>query len=112
MLKLMYKKAIKTDSDIVVCRAYYFWNGKMFSEDVVQVLPKKEVFNYRDLPDKIFSFTHCCVWNKLYKKKFLVDNGMKFRNLKHGEDLAFVNKSLIIAKSISVLPYKLVTYFC
>ncbi|EHJ02135.1 CDP-glycerol:poly(glycerophosphate) glycerophosphotransferase [Clostridium sp. DL-VIII] len=56
--------------------------------------------------NKEVEFTNNIIaWNKLYSKKFLIENSIYFdENLRYGEDRTFVMKSYVCAKSIHVIP--------
>ena len=69
MLEKMYEKAVLNDSDIVMC-GY----KNVFSNNVEIVNLKEEILNNQT--SKLFSTV--MVWDKLYKKEFLLNSGIKF----------------------------------
>ena len=73
-------------------------------------LPKKQSFHYRELKDNIFTFSHTCAWNKLYRSSFIKKNKLRFQDLPNTNDLYFVCMSIILANKISYLPKCLYTY--
>ena len=103
LLKKMYRKAKETDSDIVVSNINYNFKELSF-------LTNKDVFNYKDLPDHIFLGIRSCVWDKMYKRDFLLKNNLAFNRLRHGEDVYFVNRSVILADKITSIHDILVNY--
>lgn len=110
MLKEMYNKAVKTNSDIVVCNGDHNVDGvntKVLAHIDYRRLTGKEVFNYKDIPENIFQFTVCCAWNKMFKKSFLIKNNIRFPKLRIGEDQYFVHVALVNAERISVIVDKL-----
>lgn len=58
----------------------------------------------------IFSITTPAPWNKLYNRKFIIDNKLKFQNTKIANDLSFFKKSFFLAKSIYSLDASLINY--
>ena len=113
LLEKMYKKAAKTDSDIVICHSNTRIGTKTFDLSYGlndNYIPKKDVFSYKDIPEQIFLLTNGEVWDKLYRRKFLIENNIKFFPLKNTEDTFFCYYSLILAKRISTVKDVLVTY--
>lgn len=47
---------------------------------------------------------HWSVWNKLFRRSFLEDNGITFDRLSMAEDMVFCFKALFLAKEYTVLP--------
>ena len=47
---------------------------------------------------------HWSVWNKLYSRKFLVDNGIYFSDMKVAEDMVFCFECLFKAKNYVIVP--------
>lgn len=68
-----------------------------------EFLPKKPVFNYKDMGDYIFGFCVGWAWDKLYKREFIHTRGLKFQEIRSSNDLYFVFSSLVEADSISVV---------
>ena len=56
-------------------------------------------------PDHIFSITNGSAWNKLFKRKFLIEKNLIFLpDVKMYEDVYFIVTSLSLAKSIEKIP--------
>lgn len=113
MLKAMYKKAIETNSDIVLCDSRTIKKGKDIgvSQSINPImLPNKKVFNYKDTPDTIFNITCGQVWDMLFKKDFIVQNKIQFPDLKNTEDIYFCYMSMALAQRITVIFERYVTY--
>ena len=114
LLNIMYKKAVKTNSDIVICHAITVENGKIWSYDMS--LPfghpvDKEVFNRNDIKARILNFTGSEIWDKMFRRKFLIKNRILFPKLAHTEDVAFTPLALLLADRISTVNDFLVTYY-
>lgn len=70
----------------------------------IDKLPEKyfnKTFSADDIKSDIFKFPSTA-WSKLYKREFLINNNIKFQNLKVGEDQIFFFHSMITAKKISI----------
>ena len=51
------------------------------------------------------------LWNKLYRREFLISNGFRFNaSLRRSDDLAFVIPTLLSADSLSSISEELITY--
>ena len=114
-IEKMYSKAINTNSDIVVCGACSYDNNegvysKMPCALVEENLPNKDVFNYHDMPKFIFTSFHNWNWNKLFRKKFIDDNNIRFQEIYRTNDLLFTCKALVLADRITTIKKFLVNY--
>ena len=109
ILEVLYKKALKNNSEITECD---FVEHKSVCVDSVSkkklkikgnFLTKVKVhfgYNYsvKDLGNHMFSLRANC-WNKLYKKELIEKNNIRFRNV-NIEDYFFNLESFLCAKSI------------
>lgn len=115
MLEKMYNKAIDTDADIVICEANRI-EEKSKNVYILQnalrkrYLPDKDVFNYADIKDKIFQLTTAWAWNKLFKKDYIIQENVRFQNLKNINDFYFGYLALLLAKKITTVNDTLVMY--
>lgn len=66
-------------------------------------------FPNRFFKNKLFSY-HTISYNKIYKKEFLLKNGIEFNNAKTGEDQIVFLKTMLLAKHIEILKHDLYTY--
>lgn len=114
-IEKMYNKAKNTNSDIVICAARSFdvitqeYASMPWSLET-KLLPKKEIFNYKDIPDYIFNIAQNWNWNKLYKREFVEKNNIVFQEIYRTNDLLFTCKALVLAEKISVINEELVNY--
>lgn len=113
MLALLVKKAEKSSADITICGAIKFdtqlckdvgenwWlNTKPFSTDVIEA----------DNNCDILLLTESCVWNKLYRRGFVIENELRFQNLKNNNDTAFSLISLCLASIVAYVDRIFVHY--
>lgn len=115
MLDLMWRKAVATHSDIVVCKAFNFdTKTKELSENPFilqnQLLPSKNVFCWQDCAEYFFQLFSGEVWGKLFKKSFLYAHKITFPALQIAEDQVFVFSALLLAQRISVVNKQLIYY--
>lgn len=106
MLELMYNKALADDADICICNAESFNDeaGETCESDFhldTSVVSQKLPFSAEDVKDRVFNFTSSVPWNKLFKTKFIKENGLLFQSVKKTDDLFFVFANLALAKRIT-----------
>lgn len=71
----------------------------------------KGVFSASDVKDRIFQITTGCPWSKLFLRKFVIRNKLRFQNLRNTNDVFFVRMACALASRItSVKGRSLVTY--
>lgn len=114
-LEKMYLQSEKTGADICVCgaRRYDGENKQYISSDVYlnkKKLPKKEVFNKKDMPDQIFNFATNVPWNKMYLKEFIEKHDLKYQAIRQANDTYFTLMSLFLAEKITCVKDILITY--
>ena len=115
MLEKLYNKAINNNLDITICYSQEINDSdkKISNLDYSinkEYLPSKEIFNYKDFTKFIFNFCIGWSWDKLYKREFVIENNLKFQNLRSTNDLFFVFLSLVLADRISILDDILITH--
>lgn len=108
----MYRRGEETDSDMVICQANFLdVDGKktlMKNTLVVNRLPPAEPFS---LPDAgTFLFTNSAVWNKLYRRDFVIGKDIRFQNLSSCNDVAFGVLALAEAARICTVREALYNY--
>lgn len=112
MLEEMVKKAELFGADITICNAVEYDddnNTKSLHKWLVADKVPSEPFNCNDV-DNIFEITQSTIWNKLYRKAFIVDNSISFQNLKSNNDTAFSIISLFLAEKIVCIDRCFVNY--
>ena len=104
-LELMCRKMQRTQADICVCGVCEFvQGGKMYEADgylKTEFIPDKDPFNKFDLRDTIFNFGSNMVWNKMFRRKFLVSHQLRFQEIRQANDTAFVMKAMFAADRIT-----------
>ena len=105
-LLLLCDKKIKEDTEVVIFGAKTL-NEKTGRLRCGQYSCKK--FQNKFLENKLFSY-HTISCNKIYKKEFLLKNGIKFNSTKTGEDQIVFIKTMLFAKNVEILKHDLYTY--
>lgn len=113
-LECMYNKAELKKADICVCGVNEFTNeGKNYEADGylrMDLIPKKDPFDKYNISERFFDFASNVLWNKMYRREFLLENKLHFQNIRQSNDTAFVMLSLYHAKAITCVEKKLVFY--
>lgn len=73
-------------------------------------LPKKRVFSAKDANKNLFYITTGCPWSKMFKREFVIENGLHFQNLVNTNDAFFVRMNMIMAERITTVRKRFVTY--
>jgi glycosyltransferase involved in cell wall biosynthesis len=107
MLQEMYFEAEKHNADIVVCGCKTFNQISKQHQEInwsikSELLPEKNTFSYKDIPNYIFQFCHGWPWDKIYKADFIKKNKFYFQNLRTTNDMFFVFTALVKATTIRV----------
>lgn len=113
MLEKLYDKAEKTDCEICICDGIPLSNVRKTSKRHYlnsRIVPQKEIFSYKDIPDNIFGITTPAPWNMLFRKDFLENNGFEFEGTLRGNDLRFFAETIVSAKRISIVTKVLIYY--
>ena len=114
MLERLYDLIKEKDLDIAMCMPDGFNEEKQvmetfsyFDDGNFTKIPTDRVFNWKDLSP--FSYP-MCVWNKLYKRKFLTENHIDFAEKLDFEDHKVIFGALFHAKRMFFIPEKLYVY--
>ena len=111
-LEKLINKAQKVNADITICRSYRFDDGKdnftIMNWAIKDKFLPQATFCPKEIPSKVFQFCVGWPWDKLYKREFVVNNNLKFQNLRHSNDTFFVLFSLCCATSITIIQDALV----
>ncbi|KZX14728.1 putative glycosyltransferase EpsH [Methanobrevibacter filiformis] len=113
MLEKMYCKSEEFNADIAICKSNAYNNeSKEFFDTpgTLKNIPKKEVFDYKDIKKDVFTFSLGWSWDKLYKSSFVKNNNLNFQDLRSSNDLFFVFTSFVKAKRITTVPEVLATH--
>ncbi|MBR2526676.1 glycosyltransferase family 2 protein [bacterium] len=104
------KAADENNSDIVIYNYDTTTGNKKINFKKNKKLIDKKFFSYKDIPDRIFNIIPPNAFSKLYRRKFLQENNLRFQSLKSCNDSYFALASLILAKQISLLDKVLLHY--
>lgn len=116
MLEKLYKKMEETNADICIFQATYFDNetGQLIYNPKellrTEYLPIKKIFNYKDIPNDIFTITTGAPWNKILRTNFVKEKDLKFQDLKNTNDAYFTFIALVKANAITTLDENLLYY--
>lgn len=110
MLENLYNKAIKTDSDVVMCQAAVYDDSKnemsysdtYYSLDCFDESFDNKVFSAEETKDFLLKI-NVTIWNKLYKKDFLIKINAKFAEDYIYEDLPFFFNTYLRAEKMSIV---------
>jgi len=115
MLEKAFFKARETDADVTI---FDGWILDQTSQEISGpahylnhgFLPDLEIFNFRDVDRSVFRVTNPAPWNKLFKSSFIKENDLTFQTLPNCEDISFTYSALALAKRITTLDQRLITY--
>ena len=115
MLELACAKSDSDDADVCVFRACYLdtATGRVTKADNLlkpAMLPPRVPFSYLDIPDHILNFTSPAPWNKLFRRAFVAENGLRFQELVRANDFLFTKLALVKAERITIVDEYLVYY--
>lgn len=109
----------RTRADVCICmaRSYHEDLGFETAEPAAlrkEFLPalteEKQTFSWRDMPDHIFNTFHNWPWNKMFRRSFVEEKGLKFQEIKRTNDLLFTCSALMEAERLTVVEEELVYY--
>jgi glycosyltransferase involved in cell wall biosynthesis len=108
MLEAMYRKAKKTEADVVVAgkKIVDAETGKLIED---KPLPRRLAWFYRKsfppakIADRLFSFAKAVPWDKLFRRAFVEESQLRFMALPRSNDVYFVDMALALAKRIALV---------
>lgn len=110
-----YYKAKYDMADIVLFEAYRYNVQTQEKEEMNWVLrenliPARCPFSVKDTDNRIYQLTTACPWSKMFRSDFVKKEGLQFQDTKNANDVFFVRSALALAKRITVLKKRLITY--
>lgn len=106
MYKCMYKKAMEDDYDIVECGYYSERKNRKI------MLWNKSMEGKVTFDNRVMMFVSCgFLWSKLYKRKIIIDSGIKFINKIQFEDLDFLSRLYCRIQKVAIVD-KALYYYC
>lgn len=109
MLEKAYNKAKASEADICIFKEDLFTDslekcsGYAYSECLMKELGECDFFSPSELTDAIFSLWNGWAWDKLFRRDFILQTGLKFQNLQSSNDAYFVHAAMASARKISLL---------
>lgn len=113
MLEEMVIKAEKENADVTLCGAYKYDNQLQEDIKINHWLKTENFLDNVIYPEKcknILSITGSCIWNKMYNRKFILDNKLQFQSLPCNNDTAFAIISMCLANKICYVDEVMVHY--
>lgn len=115
LLEKTYNRAKECDADIVMYDAVRFDNntGNIlldFSHLNKTLLPKEEIFTWRDYPEYFFQASGSAPWTQLIRRKCIMDYQIRFQEVYHLDDFFFTYATRLSAERVTILSDKLVYY--
>ena len=115
LLEKAVARAEETNADIVIYKVGRFPDGNL--SQVAVCLDaykkehfKKEIFTYKDNPQKIFNSFQNWAWNKLFRRRFIEEQDIHFQEIQRTNDLLFTGTAMICAQRITLLDEMLYFY--
>ncbi|MDR3063192.1 MAG: glycosyltransferase [Methanobrevibacter sp.] len=106
MCETLFKLIDKTGVDFISCR-YKILSGdkiKRININFLEKYGKCLKFNsILELPEIVYSSANMSIWNKIFRKKFLEDNNIKYNNIRMMEDTGFMADSYMASKNFIIL---------
>lgn len=114
-LERMYLKCEEDEADVCICggRIYDMRTKRLASATHylnLKFLPTKLPFTARDCPDTAFMICNPAPWNKMYRREFILKEGLQFPRFRRGEDLVFVCTAIAVADRITAVDRILINY--
>ena len=114
-LRLMFEQIEEHGAEIAFCGGYTYDckssrdapNPNIFKTGYMDGL---KVISRSEIPNSLFQVTSPAPWNKLYSRKFIIDNELRFQNVSNTNDLYFFVTAFASARSIVCVPDRLVYY--
>lgn len=115
MLETLVARAEADRADVVACRFQTLnsLTGETERADWmlrVDDLPRSLPFAPEDAGDRLFFAFNAAAWNKLFRRDFLMEAGLRFQGLRRTNDAFFTYISLAMARRISYVDEVLVSY--
>ena len=115
MLQTLHAKAVADSADVVISgfRSFDDTTGEEKSQKWAlrsEHLPTATPFAPQDIATHLFYVTNPANWNKLFRREFVADHGIRFQHLKRSNDAYFTFISLAKARRISYIQAELVRY--
>lgn len=114
MLKEAYQKASDANAEICIFKEDLFTDtpdlnmGYPYAVKLMEVLGEKPSFSPSDISEMIFNLWNGWAWDKIFKRQFLLESGIRFQDIKTSEDGFLVHAALVTSKKIAFVNKTLV----
>lgn len=113
-ISTLLQRALETNAQIIIAQSEELKDGNLSPISFalrLDLVPKKDIFNYKDLGEHTFRFCNGWAWDKLYKRDFIESYALRFEHIKSpADDLYFVLISIVRADAISICQKVLFTH--
>lgn len=114
-LELMGGQCEQDAADVCVCAGERFYESLELTVAApgyleVKRLPEEMPFNRHSNAEHLFSFTTIMMFNKMFRRQFLLDHDLRYGTTRNGEDVEICAFALWYAERITVVRKPLVTY--
>ncbi|WP_022871992.1 glycosyltransferase family 2 protein [Nesterenkonia alba] len=117
MLQKLVRKAEEDEADVVMTGFRSFKDVSRKLEPLgrrgrlhVDLLPNSTPFTPQDIAEHIFSAPHTTVWNKIFRRDFITEIGLRFQETRRSNDAYFNMVALATARRLSYVDEFLVRY--
>lgn len=113
--ELLYQKMEAHQADIAVCNADHFDTLEHMYISKPQYLDKKKLpdeipFSKATNGKYIFNFSSQVAWNKMFRREFIMEHGIRFQEIPRINDHYFVSVSMVLADCITIVDEVLIHY--
>lgn len=114
-LEKLYYLGETYDTDIIFFGAYRFDSEtkvETIFDNLInrEMLPKKIIFSSEDISENVFQLSYAYVWTRFYKRDFIINNNLRFQEIRNSWDTSFVYLTMCIADKITFLDDNLIHY--
>lgn len=112
MLELMVKKANETQADMVICNYTLYYGANNKNNKVVSYnILEENIYSSKDVIDMMLNFKlQGQLWNKLFKRKLLIENNFELEAGRYIEDIFPVFKIINRSEKIIFINEELYYY--
>ena len=116
MLETAYTQITATDSDLVIYDGWIYDDrtGEDGDADFIlcrQYLPPfKDTFSPGENVNDLFQMGIGAAWGGMYRRSFIMENGIRFHPIKNADDFGFVYLAFACASRISIIDRQLIHY--
>ncbi|MCQ2070999.1 MAG: glycosyltransferase [archaeon] len=114
LIEFALDSAVRNGSDIVIFGADTFDSETLIREKAHWLLKTElapnESFSPKDVKGDILQMTTGAPWNKMFRKDFVKDMDLRFKEVPRSNDVYFVLSAMTSSKSISIVDRTLVHY--